>query len=179
MEGRSRAHEAYLVEPGHNDPVTQRIDGIKKLLASPQAMRVGMNLWPPFLGAGIRIEEFAEDWSRVRVRLTKSRLTSNYFGTAYGGSLFSMTDPFFAILTLRRLGPGYVVWDQAGEIEFLAPGRTTVRTTIEIPDEFIVELKEAAASGEKVLRWLECDLTDTSGTVIARVRKQLYVRRKR
>lgn len=162
-----------------NGPVTQRVGGIKGFFSSPRAMRQGMNLWPPFLGAGIRVVEFADDWSRVTVKLAKSRLTSNYFGTQYGGSLFSMTDPFFAILALRRLGSDYVVWDQAGEIDFVAPGRTSVRAVIEIPDSFVEDVRAAAASGEKVLRWLECDITDTSGTVIARVRKQLYVRRKR
>lgn len=159
--------------------MTQRIGGIKALFGTPTALRHAMNLWPPLLAAGIRIEHVAADWSEVRVKLAKSPLTSNYFRTQYGGSLFSMTDPFFSIMTLHRLGKDYVVWDQAGEIDFVSPGRSAVRTTMRVTDEDIAELRAEAASGEKVLRWFACELTDTSGAVVARVRKQLYVRRKR
>ena len=42
-----------------------------------------------------------------------------------------------------------------------------------------VELRAAAAGGEKVLRWFETPVRDASGDVVATVRKQLYVRRKR
>jgi hypothetical protein len=40
------------------------------------------------------------------------------------------------------------------------------------------ELRAAAAGGEKVLRWFETEVTTASGEVVARVRKQLYVRLK-
>ena len=41
------------------------------------------------------------------------------------------------------------------------------------------EIRDAAAGGDKVLRWFSTDLTDDAGEVVARVRKQIYVRRKR
>ena len=40
------------------------------------------------------------------------------------------------------------------------------------------ELRAAAAGGEKVLRWFAADIIDEQGEVVARTRKQLYVRRK-
>ncbi len=40
------------------------------------------------------------------------------------------------------------------------------------------ELRVAAAGGEKVLRWFETEVKTASGEVIARVRKQIYVRLK-
>ena len=42
----------------------------------------------------------------------------------------------------------------------------------------IEELRAAAASGEKVLRWFEVQLKTDSGELIAIVRKQIYVRLK-
>lgn len=36
-----------------------------------------------------------------------------------------MTDPFYALLLMHRLGSRYHVWDQAASIEFVAPGRGT------------------------------------------------------
>ena len=38
--------------------------------------------------------------------------------------------------------------------------------------------RAAAAGGEKVLRWFAADIIDEQGEVVARTRKQLYVRRK-
>lgn len=138
-----------------------------------------MNAWPPFLFSGIRIEEIGEDFRSVRVRLRRTALTSNYVGTLFGGSLFAMTDPFWMILVLRNLGPGYVVWDKAAQIEFVSPGRSSVTATFDLTDEVLDELRAAAADGAKVLRWFETDVVTDDGTVVARVRKQLYVRRKR
>ena len=43
----------------------------------------------------------------------------------------------------------------------------------------IEQVKAAAAGGEKVLRWFDTDVLDADGELVARVRKQLYVRLKR
>jgi acyl-CoA hydrolase len=102
----------------------------------------------------------------------------NYVGTHFGGSLFAMTDPFWMILTLRALGDDYVVWDKAGEIEFVKPGRGTVRCRFDLNDAVLDELRAEAAGGGKVLRWMDCPVVDAEGDVVARVRKQLYVRLK-
>ncbi|PZU50412.1 MAG: tetrameric acyl-CoA thioesterase [Arsenicicoccus sp.] len=138
-----------------------------------------MNAWPPFLFSGIRIQEVGADWRSVRVRLRRSRLTSNYVGTLFGGSLFAMTDPFWMLMVLRNLGPEYVVWDKAAQIEFVSPGRSSVTATFVLEESVLTELREAAADGAKVLRWFETDVVADDGTLVARVRKQLYVRRRR
>ena len=43
----------------------------------------------------------------------------------------------------------------------------------------IEEVIAAAANGDKVLRWFDTDVIDAEGEVVAKVRKQLYIRRKR
>ncbi|MFZ2503815.1 MAG: DUF4442 domain-containing protein [Nocardioides sp.] len=159
--------------------MSQRIGGIKGLLRTPHGLRRGINLWPPLLFSGIRVESISADWREMRVVLAKSRLTSNYFGTQFGGSMFAMVDPFFVILLTRLLGPGYVVWDQRGEIDFVRPGRTALTAQLSIPAAEVDEIRAAAADGAKVLHWFACELTDASGEVVARIRKQIYVRRKR
>ena len=124
--------------------------------------------------------ELAEaDFSRARVRLNRRPWNTNYVGTAFGGSLFSMSDPFWMFLLMRRLGSDYVVWDVAGEIDFVSPGRTAVHGEFEVNEDQVAEIRDAAAGGEKVLRWFSAELTDDAGEVVARVRKQIYVRRKR
>jgi acyl-coenzyme A thioesterase PaaI-like protein len=138
-----------------------------------------MNVWPPFLFSGIRVERMSADLRQVRVRLRRLPATTNYVGTLFGGSIFAMTDPFWMLMIMRNLGPGYVVWDQAAEIDFVAPGRASVTATFELTQGVLDEILEAAAGGDKVLRWFEVDVVTSDGTVVARVRKQVYVRRRR
>jgi acyl-coenzyme A thioesterase PaaI-like protein len=137
-----------------------------------------LRVWPPFVCAGIRVTELADDWTRVRVELRERWYNRNYVGTHFGGSLFAMTDPFWMILLLRRLGPGHRVWDAAGAIEFVKPGRGTVTACFTLDEATVDAVRAATAGGEKHLRWFEVDVTDASGEVVARVRKQVYVRRK-
>jgi hypothetical protein len=83
------------------------------------------------------------------------------------------------ILAIHALGPDYIVWDKAGEIEFVKPGRGTVTAGFRIAEAMLDEIRTATAGGEKCLRWCPVDVIDAEGDVVARVRKQLYVRRKR
>ena len=145
---------------------------------TPRLLRFGMNLWPPFLFTGIRVTDIGADWRSARVELRLRPWNRNYVGTQFGGSLFAMTDPFWMLLALHALPRDYIVWDKAGEIEFVKPGRSTVHAQFRLDDATLAEMTAAAAGGDKVLRWFETDVIDRDGEVVARVRKQLYLRRK-
>jgi acyl-coenzyme A thioesterase PaaI-like protein len=145
---------------------------------SASALRRVLNIYPPLLFAGIRVLDISDDWRDARVVLRRRWYNRNYVGTQFGGSLFSMTDPFWMILTLRCLGDGYIVWDKAGEIEFVAPGRDDVFAEFHVDEAMLDEIRAATANGDKYLRWCETTVATRTGEVIARVRKQLYVRRK-
>ena len=147
--------------------------------ASPRRLRWLMNVWPPFLFAGIRVLHIGDDWRSARVVVRMHWYNRNFVGTHFGGNLFAMTDPFWMILTMQCLGPDYMVWDKAAEIEFVAPGRTDVYAEFHIEEAFLNELRSATANGEKALRWCQTDVVTESGELIARMRKQIYVRRKR
>ncbi|RAS61740.1 acyl-coenzyme A thioesterase PaaI-like protein [Lentzea atacamensis] len=142
-------------------------------------LRLGMNLWPPFLFAGIRVVEISPDYRYARVKMRLRPWNRNFFGTHFGGSLFAMTDPFWVLLLFNQLGGEHVVWDQAGEIEFVAPGRGTVYAEFRLTDEHVEQVLDQTASGEKALIWFETDVVGQDGTVIAKVKKQVYARRKR
>jgi acyl-coenzyme A thioesterase PaaI-like protein len=142
-------------------------------------LRFGMNLWPPFLFAGIRVLEIAPDYRYARVRMRLRPWNRNYVGTHFGGSLFAMTDPFWMLLLFHQIGRDHVVWDQAGEIEFVAPGRGTVYAEFRLTDEHVEQVLSETGSGEKSLTWFDTDVVGQDGTVVAKVRKQVYARRKR
>ena len=144
----------------------------------PSTFRRLLNFWPPFLCNSIRVLEVSGDWSEARVVLRLRPWNRNYVRTQFGGNLFAMTDPFWMLLAMHRLGSDYYVWDKAGAIDFVAPGYEDVYAHFKLEASVVDELRAAAAGGEKVLRWFETEVTTASGQLIARVRKQLYVRLK-
>ncbi|MFK2903568.1 DUF4442 domain-containing protein [Dyella ginsengisoli] len=144
----------------------------------PSTFRRLLNLWPPFLCNSIRVLKVSDDWSEARVVLRLRPWNRNYVRTQFGGNLFAMTDPFWMLLVMHQLGSDYLVWDKAGAIDFVAPGREDVYAHFKLEQAVVEELRAAAADGGKVLRWFETDVTTASGEVIARVRKQIYVRLK-
>lgn len=138
-----------------------------------------LNFWPPFLFSGIHVVDVSADFRNARVELRMRPWNRNYVGTHFGGSLFAMTDPFWMIMVKERLGRDYMVWDKAAEIEFVKPGRGTVHAEFRLEEAVLDELRAATAGGEKTLRWFDADVIDQEGDVVARIRKQVYVRRKR
>ena len=142
-------------------------------------MRRLFNLWPVFRGSGIRVREISPDFSHAVVELRMKLFNRNYVGTHFGGSLFSMTDPFFMILMMKRLGPEYVVWDKAGTVRFLKPARGTVTARFEMPEARVAEARERTADGAKHEPVFRVDIVDESGVVVADVEKTLYIRKKK
>jgi acyl-coenzyme A thioesterase PaaI-like protein len=173
MAGSSSSASRRPAAPAFRLPTWQ------ELLGRPESLRRAMNLWPPYRFAGVRVVEIAPDYSRAVVSLKLTPFNRNYVGTQFGGSLFSMADPFWMLLVMNQLGRDYVVWDQRAEIEFVRPGKGEVRTEFVVDPAVVERLREAAAGGAKVLEWFENDIVDVSGQIVARVRRQLYVRRKR
>jgi acyl-coenzyme A thioesterase PaaI-like protein len=148
------------------------------LKMSARMLARGMKYWPPFLGAGIRVRSMTEDFRDAIVELRLGRLNRNYFGTHFGGSLYAMTDPFFAIMLVHNLGGDYLVWDKSGAIEYLRPGRGTVTAHFHLSQRRIDEIRAQAASGGKTFPEFEVGVKDETGAIVARVRKVLYVRLK-
>ena len=141
-------------------------------------MRVFLNIWPPLLGAGIRIRRFAPDWKEIDVEMKLRWWNRNYVGTHYGGSLYSMADPFFMLMLIENLGKDYIVWDKSASIRFKKPGRGMVFAKFRVSDEQISEIKRALDSQEKIDRLFRVEVKDETGTVIAEVEKLLHVRKK-
>jgi Domain of unknown function (DUF4442) len=141
-------------------------------------MRLRLNLYAPFLGAGIRVKRLAPGWKEVDVEMKLRWWNANYVGTHYGGSLYSMTDPFFMVMLIENLGKDYIVWDKSATIRFKKPGRGTVFAEFRLTDQQIQEIKQALTAEKKIERVFAVEVKDKSGTVIAEVEKLLHIRRK-
>lgn len=137
-----------------------------------------MNFWPPFWGAGIRIDHVSKDFLEVDVSLKLRFWNRNYVGTQYGGSLYSMTDPFYMLMLIQLLGRGYIVWDKAATIRFKKPGTGKVFAQFRLTREQIEAFKEELKGKNKIEPILTVYIKDDEGNVIAEVDKTLYIKKK-
>ena len=141
-------------------------------------MRQLMNFWPPFLGAGIRVTRLQPDWRVIEVEMELRFWNANFVGTHYGGSLYSMTDPFYMLMLIENLGRDYIVWDKSASIRFRKPGRGKMRASFRLDEEQIESIRRQLETQEKVEPVFQVEVRDESGEVVAEVQKLLHVRKK-
>jgi len=147
-------------------------------LGKARLLRWIMTLYPPSLGAGVSVRHMSADFRQVKVRMGLGWYNRNYVGTQFGGSLYSMVDPFYMLMLMENLGRDYIVWDKAASIDFVSPGKGPVYAEFSIDEALLDEIRRHTEGGEKYLPHLKVQIHDGSGTLVARVDKTLYVRRK-
>lgn len=159
---------------------------LKKLLKTAQKR---LNVWknptlltkifryyPPYLGAGVVVETIDFTHHHIRVSMPLTKLNQNLVGTQFGGSLYSMTDPFLMILLLNALGSNYVVWDKKASIDFIKAGTGKVTANFYLSNAEIMTIQELAKDGKAVFREYQVEILDELGEVVAKVDKTLYIR---
>ena len=137
-----------------------------------------INMWPPFLGAGIKAVRMDDDMRAVDVEMKLTKLNRNYVGTHYGGSLYSMADPFYMLMLIANLGRDYIVWDKAATIRFKKPGKGTVRAEFRLSESQIEDIREKLATHAKIEPTFTVEIKNSAGEVVAEVEKLLYIRKK-
>src|SRR5271156_5017709 len=152
----------------------QLLGGTKK----SHALRRWINLWPPFLGAGIRIVRIAPDMKAVDVEMKLRWWNANYVGTHFGGSLFAMTDAFYMLMLMANLGRDYIVWDKGASIRYRKPGKGTVHAEFRLTDAQLDDIRDKLESLPKYEPTFHVEVKDESGEVVAVVEKLLHVRKK-
>ena len=136
-----------------------------------------VNIWPPIAGAGIRVR-WGADMKSVDVEMKLRVWNRNFVGTHYGGSLYSMCDPFYMLMLIKHLGPEYVVWDKAASIRFRKPGKGRVRAEFRISNAQLDDIREQLETLPKYEPTFTGEVKNEAGEVVAEVEKVLHVRKK-
>lgn len=137
-----------------------------------------MWLWPPFFGTGIRVIAISQDLSYLKVQLKSRFWSKNYFGTHYGGSLYSMTDPFYALMLVHRLGKDYTVWDKSASIHYKVATSKPVYAEFDLPQHSIEQLLEQLQQQTTVEPRFSITISDAQGNVVALIERTLHIRKK-
>ena len=145
-------------------------------LLTPHLLKLRLNTYAPYIGAGIKIDHISLDQGLCVVSMGLTTLNKNIVGTQFGGSLYSMVDPFYMLMLMHQLGSNYVVWDKSSNIDFIAPGNSRVTARMKIPSTEVITIQELAKDGEAVFREYKVDIVDDQQKLIATVTKTLYIR---
>ena len=138
-----------------------------------------INLYPPLLGAGIRVLHKQSDDYTIKVQLKLTRLNLNAVGTHFGGSLYAMCDPFFMLILLEHMGRDYIVWDKSASIRFRKPGKGRMLASFRLSEEQIESIRQQLETQEKAEPSFLVEVKDENGELVAEVQKLLHVRKKR
>ena len=136
------------------------------------------NYWPPYLGAGIRITKIDAEMRSIEVEMKAHFWNRNYVGTHFGGSLYSMVDPFLMLMLIENLGPAYSVWDKSATIRFKKATTARVRAKFELSLEEIETIRTKVDAEKKVAIQFVVQILDDQQQLIAEVDKVLSVKKK-
>lgn len=149
------------------------------MIVSEKTLKWGLCLYPPLLFQRIWVRRFHPGFRGVDVRINKSLFNKNYNGSIFGGTIFSATDPFYALLfdqLLQREGFKIRVWLKSASIQYLKPGRTALYFTVFITDEMLNDAIEALNTTGKFVKAYPMEIKNKHGEVCATVTNEVYIR---
>ncbi len=138
-----------------------------------------MRLYPPMLFQRIWVKKIYKDFRGIDIKINRSLFTSNLGNSIFGGTIFSATDPFYALLfgqIMQHKGYKITVWLKSAEIEYIKPGRTDLHYTITITDEMVAEAEKVLSQEGKFVKAYPIDIYDTSGELCATAINEVYIR---
>ncbi len=137
-----------------------------------------MNWYPPYIGAGIKVKSVNDSATRYEIIMKHRWYNRNIYGSHFGGSLYSMCDPWYVFAVAAYFGDDYIIWDKSASIRYLKPGKGTMKAVFEISPEKLSEMKREVDEAGKKTYHFSTYIYDTSGMEVAEVEKEIYIRKK-
>lgn len=138
-----------------------------------------MRFYPPLFFQRIWVKQFDKEFKSCTVKIAKSIFNKNYNGSIFGGTIYTATDPFYAILfdqLMQRRGFKVRVWLKSASIQYLKPGRSHLYFTINITDEMILDAENALKMGGKFIKAYPMEIKNADGEICATVINEVYMR---
>ena len=82
------------------------------------------------------------------------------------------------LMLMQILGKDYIVWDKAAHIDFIKPGKGTVKAIFKVGPDIVSKIKEYTYDGSKYLIDLPVEVKDELGETVTKVVKTIYIRKK-
>lgn len=149
------------------------------MIISENKLKWLMRLYPPMLFQRIWVKRVHPGFKGIDVKINRSLFTSNLGHSIFGGTIFSATDPFYALLfgqLMQRKGFHITVWLKSARINYLKPARTSLYFTVTITDEMISEAENALRKNGKFIKAYSMDLYNKHGELCTTAINEIYIR---
>lgn len=148
-----------------------------KQLLKPYLFKL-LNFYPPYFFTGIKVVSVSPDRTEIKVQMALRFYNQNAYGTHFGGSLYSMVDPFYALLLWYHLGDNYEIWDKSAKIDYLRPGRDTVFANFVLSQDEISRIKATLITEKDIEPTYKIIVSDKDNKEVAKIEKTLSIRSK-
>ncbi len=138
-----------------------------------------MRLYPPMLFQRIWVKKIHKGFTGIDVKINRSFITSNLGKSTFGGTIFSATDPFYALLfgqLMQHKGFKITVWLKSAHINYIKPGRTDLFYSIRINEEMISEMENALTHEGKFIKEYSIAIYDKTGELCVSALNEVYIR---
>jgi len=148
---------------------------------SENSLKWGMRLYPPLLLQRIWVQKIHKNFRGADVKINRSLFTLNFGKAIFGGTIYTATDPFYAMLfgqIFRHKNYDISVWLKSASIQFLKPARTNLHYSIIITDEMLIEAEEALSSKGVFVKTYHIEIYSKNNMLTAIAKNEIYIRKK-
>ena len=146
---------------------------------SENALKWMMRLYPPMLFQRIWVKKIHKGFKGIDLKINRSLITSNLGNSTFGGTIFSATDPFYALLLgqiMIRKGFKITVWLKSAQIKYIKPGRKDLFYSIVISDAIILEAETILLKDGKYVKEFSIEIYDKAGELCATALNEVYIK---
>ena len=148
---------------------------------SENILKWGMRLYPPLLLQRIWVQKIHKDFKGADIKINRSLFTLNFGKSIFGGTIYSGTDPFYAMLfgqILRNKNYHITIWLKSASIQFLKPARTDLFYKIHITEEMIKEAETGLNNKGIFVKTYAIEVYSKNKELTAIARNEIYIRKK-
>ncbi len=148
---------------------------------SENILKWGMRLYPPLLIQRIWVQKIHKDFKGADIKINRSLFTLNFGKAIFGGTIYSGTDPFYAMLfgqILRNKNYHITIWLKSASIQFLKPARTDLFYKIHITEEMIKEAETELNNKGVFVKTNAIEVYSKNKELTAIARNEIYIRKK-
>jgi acyl-coenzyme A thioesterase PaaI-like protein len=149
------------------------------MTVSENTLKWVMRLYPPMLLQRIWVKKIHKNFKGIDVKINKSVFTNNLGNSIFGGTIFSATDPFYALLLgqiMQHKGFKITVWLKSAQIQYIKPGRSDLYYTILINEDMISEVENNLIFEGKSIKAYPIEVFDKNGELCATATNEVYIR---
>lgn len=146
---------------------------------SENSLKWLMRFYPPMFFQRIWVKTIHKGFLGVDIKINRSVFTTNLGNSIFGGTIFSATDPFYALLfgqILRKKGFKITVWLKSAQIQYIKPGRTDLHYSIRINQAMVDEAVGVLTREGKFIKSYPIEIFDTQGELCATAQNEIYIR---